>query len=119
MLQKDKLNIMVDIDGTVSDDISNEESFKFINASLIKDSVENVNKLYDEGHVVTFFTSRTEEHRKDTEIWLNNNNFKYHQLLMNKPRGGNYVWIDNLYVKGIHFQNDWENVYQKVKNINL
>ena len=29
--------------------------------------------------------------------------FKYHGLLMGKPRGGNYIWIDNLDVKGIKY----------------
>ena len=117
MLLKDKLNVMVDIDGTVSDDIPNEESHRFISASLIENSVENVNKLYDAGHFITFFTSRNEKDRKDTEKWLNEHNFKYHQLLMNKPRGGNYVWIDNLHVKGVHFQNNWDEVFNNVNNI--
>jgi uncharacterized HAD superfamily protein len=112
---KNKLNIMVDIDGTVSDDISNEESHKFITASVIDGAVEKVNKLYSEGHIITFFTSRIEEHRKDTEEWLNNNNFKYHQLLMGKPRGGNYVWIDNLNVDGVHFKNNWESTYKEIQ----
>ena len=53
MLPKDKLNIMIDIDGTVSDDIPNEESHRFINASLIDGAVEKVNKLYSEGHIIT------------------------------------------------------------------
>ena len=30
-------------------------------------SLEVINKWYDEGHVITFFTSRTEEHREYTE----------------------------------------------------
>ncbi|GIR82143.1 MAG: hypothetical protein CM15mP83_8690 [Flavobacteriaceae bacterium] len=34
-----------------------------------------------------------------TEDWLNSNGFKYHSLLMGKPRGGNYHWIDNHLVK--------------------
>ena len=29
---------------------------------------------------------------------------------MNKPRGGNYIWIDNLDVKGIKYQNNWKQV---------
>ena len=108
---------MVDIDGTVSDDISNEESHKFITASVIDGAVEKVNKLYSEGHIITFFTSRTEEHRKDTETWLNNNNFKYHRLFMGKPRGGNYVWIDNLNVDGVHFKNNWESTYKEIQDL--
>ena len=119
MLPKDKLNIMIDIDGTVSDDIPNEESHRFINASLIDGAVEKVNKLYSEGHIITFFTSRKEDHRNDTETWLKNNKFLFHNLLMGKPRGGNYVWIDNLFVKGVYFKNNWDETFDEVSNINV
>ena len=102
------MNVMVDIDGTVSDDISNKDSHLFRNASVIDGSVEAVNGLYNRGHNVTFFTARLESHREDTEFWLKENGFKYHSLLMEKPQGGNYVWIDNLKVTGIHFKGDWK-----------
>ena len=60
------------------------------------------------GNTITFFTARNEKHRDVTEDWLNKHGFKYNSLLMNKPRGGNYIWIDNLSVKGIHYKNNWD-----------
>ena len=33
------------------------------NRGLYPDVFETLNKWYDEGHVICFFTSRTEEHR--------------------------------------------------------
>lgn len=72
-------------------------------AELYPDALETLNKWYDEGHIITFFTSRTEEHRDVTEKWLNKNGFKYHGLLMGKPRGGNYHWIDNHIVRATRF----------------
>ena len=54
--------------------------------------------------MITFFTSRTEEHRKITEKWLNKNGFKYHGLLMGKPRGGNYHWVDNHIVRATRYK---------------
>ena len=105
-----KNNILIDIDGTVSEDIPNEESDRFRDANVLANSIESVNKLYDDGNTITFFTARTEEHREVTESWLNKHGFKYHSLLMNKPRGGNYIWIDNLSVKGIHYKNNWEKI---------
>ena len=113
MLPKDKLNIMIDIDGTVSDDIPNEESHRFINASLIDGAVEKVNKLYSEGHIITFFTSRLEEHRQVTEEWLEKNGFKYHALLMNKPRGGNYHWIDNHIDRATRFEGKFTDLVER------
>lgn len=113
-----KKNIMIDIDGTVSDDIPNEMEHLFLTANVEKDAVQYVNKLYDmENTRITFFTARKEESRKDTEEWLNKNGFKYHELLMNKPRGGNYIWIDNLDVTGIKYNsetNGWKNIFENL-----
>ena len=108
-----KNNILIDIDGTVSDDVPNEKSELFSKAGVLENAIESVNKLYDEGHNITFFTARKEEHRDVTETWLKNNNFKFHYLLMNKPRGGNYIWIDNLDVKGIKYENNWNKLLEK------
>ena len=103
-------NVMVDIDGTVSDDIEKQDAYGFKHAGVLDKAVISVNRLYDMGHTITFFTARREEYRKITEEWLDKHNFKYHGLLMNKPEGGNYIWIDNLDVKGIKFKNNWEEI---------
>ncbi len=112
-----KKNILIDIDGTVSEDIPNEESYRFSKAFVLDNSIISVNKLYDNGNNITFFTARREKDREVTEKWLKSNGFKYHQLLMNKPRGGNYVWIDNLDVKGIKYSDNWNSVTSTVDNI--
>jgi uncharacterized HAD superfamily protein len=109
-MNKDQKNILIDIDGTVSDDIPNEQEHLFPYAKVLKDSVDSVNKLYDDNHIITFFTARREKDREVTEKWLNDNGFKYHSLLMNKPRGGNYIWIDNLSVNGILYKDNWTNI---------
>ena len=92
-------NYMIDIDGTICDDIPNEEPERMATAGLYNDALETINTWYDQGHIITFFTSRIEEHRQVTEDWLKDNGFNYHGLLMGKPRGGNYHWIDNHIVK--------------------
>tara|TARA_Y100001970_G_C14258047_1_gene877078 strand:+ start:8372 stop:8701 length:330 start_codon:yes stop_codon:yes gene_type:complete len=104
------MNILIDIDGTVSEDIPNEESHRFSTAYVIKDAVNAVNDLYNRKHTITFFTARTEEHRDVTETWLHNNGFDYHNIIFGKPRGGNYVWIDNLDVRGIKYNNNWNQI---------
>ena len=68
------------------------------------DALKVINKWYEDGHIITFFTSRTEEHREITEQWLKKNNFRYHAILMGKPRGGHYHWIDNHIVKATRFK---------------
>ena len=108
------MNLLIDIDGTVSEDIPNEEYYRFRDAKLIKDALECVNKLYDIGHTITFFTSRKEEYREITEKWLKENGFKYDGLIMNKPRGGKYIWIDNLEVHGIQYKYNWKVILGEV-----
>jgi len=109
-------NYLIDIDGTVCDDIPNEEPERMVTANHYPDALETLNRWFDQGHIITFFTSRTEEHREITEDWLNKFGFKYHGLLMNKPRGGNYHWIDNHLVKATRYKGKFtELVEEEVK----
>lgn len=96
-------NYLIDIDGTICDDIPNEQPEKFATADVYPDALERLNKWYDEGHIITFFTARLEEHRAVTTTWLTDAGFKHHGLIMNKPRGGNYHWIDNLKVQATQY----------------
>ena len=88
-------------------------------AKLYPDALEVLNNWYDEGHIITFFTSRLEEHREVTEKWLEENGFKYHGLLMNKPRGGNYHWIDNHIVRATRFQGKFTELILKKKSVQV
>jgi uncharacterized HAD superfamily protein len=97
-------NYLIDIDGTICDDIPNEEPHRMVNAAVYPDALKTLNKWFDEGHIITFFTSRTEEHRKVTEEWLAKHGFNYHGILFGKPRGGNYHWIDNHMVRATRFE---------------
>lgn len=101
-------NYLIDIDGTICDDIPNEESERIPGATEFTGAKEKINAWHDAGHIITFFTSRLEDHRPATIAWLQDHGFKYHGLLMGKPRGGNYVWIDDRDVEGIKFSS-WEN----------
>ena len=119
ILPKDVKNFLIDIDGTVCDDIPNEEPERMSTCLPYPDALKMVNKWYDEGHIITFFTSRTEEHREISEAWLQKHNFKYHALLMNKPRGGNYHWIDNHIVKATRFKGKFTDLVVKTKDIEV
>ena len=54
-----------------------------------------------------------EIHRQVTENWLNKHGLKYHALLMNKPRGGNYHWIDNHMVRATRYQGKFTDLVEK------
>jgi uncharacterized HAD superfamily protein len=112
-------NFLIDIDGTISDDIPNEEPERMAYAKKLDGSTETINEWYEQGHIITFFTARTEEHRQVTKDWLDLHGFKYHGLLMNKPRGGNYVVIDNHMFVASHYQGNWFQVQKEVDQAHL
>ncbi len=112
-------NYLIDIDGTVCDDVPNEEPARMGTVEPFPDALEILNKWYDEGHLICFFTSRTEAHREITEMWLNKHGFKYHSLLMGKPRGGNYHWIDNHMVRATRFKGKFTDLVVKQKSIEV
>lgn len=112
-------NYLIDIDGTICDDIPNEEPERMATAALYPDALDTINKWFEEGHIITFFTSRVEEHREVTETWLNANGFQYHGLLMGKPRGGNYHWIDNHIVRATRYEGKFTDLVDETLNIQV
>mgnify|MGYP001206917176 FL=1 len=119
VLPEEVKNYMIDIDGTICDDIPNEEPERMATAELFDDALETINTWFEQGHIITFFTSRVEEHREVTEQWLKNNGFNYHGLLMGKPRGGNYHWIDNHIVRATRYTGKFTNLVEKSANIQV
>lgn len=119
VLPEEVKNYLIDIDGTICDDIPNEQPERMATAKLFKDALETINKWFDEGHIITFFTSRLESHRKVTEIWLQKNGFRYHGLLMGKPRGGNYHWIDNHIVRATRYEGKFTKLIEKSASIQV
>ena len=109
----------IDIDGTICDDIPNEEPERMATAKLYPDALETINTWFEEGHIITFFTSRLEEHREVTENWLDANGFKYHGILMEKPRGGNYHWIDNHIVRATRYTGKFTQLTERKSNIQV
>ncbi len=106
-------NYLIDIDGTIGEDIPNEEPERMLTAEVYPDALATCNKWYDDGHRICFFTSRMEDHRDYTETWLEKHGFKYHDLLMGKPRGGNYHWIDNHLVKATRYKGKFTELVEK------
>jgi hypothetical protein len=109
---KQKL-FLIDIDGTICDDILNENSHLYSTANVFPKALEIINKWYDEGNVITFFTARESKDREVTIQWLDKHGFKYHGLVMDKPRINDqqeYVWIDNKKVRAITYLGTWSDL---------
>ncbi|AFL82196.1 hypothetical protein Aeqsu_2745 [Aequorivita sublithincola DSM 14238] len=112
-------NYLIDIDGTITEDIPNEEPERMATCAPFPDALKTLNKWYDEGHIICFFTSRTEAHREVTEAWLDEHGFKYHSMLMGKPRGGNYHWVDNHLVKATRYKGKFTDLVEKEVTIEV
>jgi len=89
---------LIDIDGTVCEDIPNEQAHHFITAKPLPGALERIKYLASRGDRITFFTARTSEHAEATEAWLDMHGFPYERVVYDKPRiknGEVYHWIDN------------------------
>ena len=100
-------NYLIDIDGTITDDVPNEDPERMKIVEPYEGSVDMINEWFNQGNIITFFTSRDESLREITKEWLKKHKYKYHYLLMNKPRGGNYHWIDNHIVRATRYNGKW------------
>lgn len=58
-------NYLIDIDGTITEDVPNEDRDRMITCEPFPDAVKTINRWYDQGHKICFFTSRTEELKKN------------------------------------------------------
>lgn len=112
-------NYLIDIDGTVTEDVPNEEPERMATCEPFPDALETLNRWHDDGHIITFFTSRTEDHRAVTEAWLDKHGFLYHGLLMGKPRGGNYHWVDNHIVRATRYEGTFSDLVRENAEIEV
>ena len=94
------MKYVIDIDGTICDKPENSD----YDSSYPKPyRIAKINKLYDEGHHITYFTARGMGRYLDnadlakarfyeiTELQLRLWGCKYHQLVLGKPSGDYYI----------------------------
>jgi hypothetical protein len=115
-----KVVFMIDLDGTVWEDIPNEEAAeRTLSAKVFPDAVAWINERYDHGHYICFFTARWESLRAVTEQKLAEIKVKYHELIMGKPRirhtpYAGYHYIDNCsIIRANRFEGAWTPMIKK------
>lgn len=78
------MNIYVDIDETICDYVYGGDFRAYALASPIQVNIDKINKLYDEGHSITYWTARGSKsginHYDLTKKQLDEWSCKYHQL---------------------------------------
>jgi len=116
----EKYILLIDIDGTICEDIKNEDSHLYFLANPIDGALERCNAWYEAGSQIHFFTARESKDREITELWLRREGFQYHSLVMDKPRikdGEEYIWIDNRKVRAVTFKGIWSDLIEYTKKI--
>jgi hypothetical protein len=84
---------MVDIDGTICSSTNGE--YKLAKPYSVR--IDYVNKLYDDGHTIIYWTARGSNTKLDwselTKYQLDSWGCKYHELHLKKPMYD--VWVDD------------------------
>lgn len=112
-------NFIIDIDGVICEDVPNEEPERMKTAKELKGSKKMINEWFKQGHVITFFTSRDKSLKNITVNWLKEHGFNYHNIIFNKPRGGNYHYIDDKPIKATNFKGKLTPFVYKKKEVEV
>lgn len=103
--------IYIDIDETIC---SKSKDLNYINAIPWHDRISDVNKLFDEGHTIIFWTARGTKTGIDwkglTEKQLNEWGVKYHELIMGKPAYDIFIDDKN------YNSNQWNHIIKSIYN---
>ena len=82
------MRYVIDIDGTICVPGKTEEK-RYSGAVPIQERIDKINKLYDEGNTIVYWTARGSRKqinwRELTEMQLKAWGAKYHELEVNKP----------------------------------
>jgi hypothetical protein len=93
---------VIDIDGTICTN-GDCGSCKYEGSTPIPERIERINKLYDQGNIIKYFTARGMGRYKDnaveaigrfyslTRMQLDMWGCKYHELILGKPSGDIYI----------------------------
>ena len=117
-----KKNFVIGIDDCIC--VTKQSSGK-LSAKQVKVAVEVegarawVNKQYDNGNIVCFLTTRGESQRASTEAWLREHGFKYHSLIMGKPKAEQYHYIDDRHVQATTFRGKFAPFVKKEHTIQV
>ena len=96
------MRYVIDIDGTICTSGTAEDT-RYTEALPIRDRIDKINKLYDDGNTIIYLTARGMGRHKNnadlarkefyefTEIQLSLWGCKYHQLFLGKPSGDYYI----------------------------
>jgi len=100
-----------DIDGTICSIVPIDSYDKAIpNLTVIR----RINRLYDSGNTIYFYTGRHSNKKKVTEEWMRKHKVKYHKIFYNKPKAD--IYVDDLAINSLRYlrkPNYWDKIFKK------
>lgn len=81
--------IAVDIDGVLCEDDGDYSHAGLYNRKPIKETIDKVNRLYGQKHIIIIYTSRNPDRQQITEAWLRDNGVRFTAIRMGK------LWFDH------------------------
>ena len=110
------MKIFIDIDNTIFKTVGN----KYTESTPIHENIEKANKLFDEGHSITYWTARgcvsgkTAEYFSLTYDQLKKFGAKFHELRMGKPHYD--LFIDDKNINALDWNdNNVNSILETVK----
>lgn len=101
------MQIIIDMDGTICEE---KRQFSRCLAAPKDGAVAAINGLYESGHTIIIYSSRTWIEYEMTVDWLARHGVKYHQLVMGKPVGD--VWIDD---RAVTCKDNWAEIAKQLQ----
>ncbi|HXG95084.1 MAG TPA: methyltransferase domain-containing protein [Blastocatellia bacterium] len=102
------MRLLIDIDGTL---LTQQKPGDYHLSKPLPGAVEAINKLYDAGHQVVFYTSRNFRYMLQTHEQLREFGFRYHHLEFGKPHAD--LIIDD---RAIRFTS-WDEMEEKLRDM--
>ena len=100
--------IYVDIDETIchrETSVDFGTTHDYTKAKPIPENIEKINKLYDEGHTIVYWTARGSRTRENwyelTKMQLDNWGVRYHELRIDKPYYDLFIDDKNIRIEEI------------------
>ena len=98
------MQYIVDIDNTITDTVNSD----YPNTQPMLSRIKKINKLYEEGNTIIYWTARGGSTGKDwtdlTTKQLKEWGCKYHELRMRKPSYD--IWVDDKAINSEDFFNE-------------
>ena len=82
--------IAVDIDGVLCEEMENNWQY-YHKCVPIQHSIDLVNKLFSNGHIIVIYSARLNCDYIVTKDWLDKHNVRYHKLILGKFKADKYV----------------------------